>query len=225
PRARSASPSPRHALALAPSNRPSGPTLQWHPGPRVGAPSPEWARSPHHPARFFSPLPAQQAARACSTTPSAHGLPRTPLSRPHGPLLMPALARSLSHASSPARPLRPHPTHAGLISSVPGLPRPRDAHPADSPVQRPAQLVSPTPTARPHLSAQHFPPQRPVSRSASHQRPNRRPTCQRPLSRAPTPCHLGPRCQRSRRSPTPRSSLTARPDPPVGVIFFPPPHN
>ena len=77
------------ALAPAPSNRPSGPTLQWHPGPRVGAPSPEWARSPHHPARFFSPLPAQQAARACSTTPSAPGLPRTPLPRRAGPLSAP----------------------------------------------------------------------------------------------------------------------------------------
>ena len=72
PRARSASPSPRHALALAPSNRPSGPTLQWHPGPRVGAPSPEWACSPHCPAHLSVPF----SPRARHPSLSLTGQPR-----------------------------------------------------------------------------------------------------------------------------------------------------
>src|SRR6185312_335999 len=56
---------------------------------------------------FFPDLNSLPSTRPSSACPSFPGGPaRTP---------PPALDRSLSHASSPARPLRPHPTHVRPI--------------------------------------------------------------------------------------------------------------
>ena len=88
---------------------------------------------------FLKPMASSSSARSPRSQPSAN------TSRPS--FSPPALDRSLSHASSPARPLRPHPTHVGPVSSAPGLPRPRDTQPADDPGPAASIAFSPATSA------------------------------------------------------------------------------
>ena len=95
-------------------------------------------------------------------------------------------------------------------------------HPKPTVLAQRAKPRRPSPTRTTQQAAA-----RPRSPPASPASPRLRPTCQRPApaSAAARPARAltlpsGPKVSAPCRSP--RSSLTARPDPHVGVIFFPP---
>jgi hypothetical protein len=229
PRARSASPSPRHALALAPSSRPNGPTLQWHPGPRVGAPSPEWARSPHHLAHFPSPHPKPGGPSSLPRGPAYQPGPLCPSPSRCQPILRMAQLTS-SLRAGPARVacrlspgLAPTPAQRRLSANVAAqrLSAVRSLSPSDKavpPGSKPFARSLALRLARPRFPlADSLGP--PVSPSSSSSRFPRRalPTLLRPARAVKLHCPVDPSPCRTHWQPPVRAPLPETSSPEPGI--------